>query len=101
MKAACQGDDAGEEASQFLYADSQRIVCANVRRVLTRVQTATNATRATDEDRSSLTFHNITVGFFLIFSHAEIWLIRFRPGRFDLGRYSGLEFFEIFDKQTG
>jgi hypothetical protein len=50
MKAACQGDDAGEEASQLLYADSQRIVCANVRRVLTRVQTATNATRAADED---------------------------------------------------
>jgi hypothetical protein len=50
MKAACQGDDAGEEASQLLYADSQRIVCANGRRVLTRVQTATNATRAADED---------------------------------------------------
>ncbi len=50
MKAACEGKHAGGEAFQLLYADSQRIVCANVRRVLTRVQTATNATRATDED---------------------------------------------------
>jgi hypothetical protein len=50
MKAACEGKHAGEEASQLFYADSQRIIYANVRCVLTRVRTATNATRAADED---------------------------------------------------
>jgi hypothetical protein len=50
MKAAWERKDAGEEAFQLFYADSQRIIYANVRWVLTWVRTATNATRATDED---------------------------------------------------
>jgi hypothetical protein len=63
MKAAWKRKDAGEEAPQLFYADSERIVYANVRCVLTRVRTATNATRATDENCSSLMSHNITFGF--------------------------------------
>ena len=63
MKGAWERKDAGKEAFQLFYADSQRIIYANVRCVLTRVRTVTNATRATDEYCSSLMFHNITFGF--------------------------------------
>ena len=50
MKGAWERKDAGKEAFQLFYADSQRIIYANVRCVLTRVRTATTATRATAED---------------------------------------------------
>jgi len=58
------------------------------------------------EFRCFLTEQSVSPRIFLVFRmenwlFRKNWLIRFRPGRFDLGRYSGLEPFEIFDEQAG